>query len=78
MKAQIASTYPEHQFIGEESHAAGEKHVLSDEPTFVHPRPGRQSRRCVPKADMFASCLLLQMDRESVALLGAAPLMAVR
>ena len=39
VKEQISSTYPDHQFIGEESHAAGEKHILSDEPTFVHPRP---------------------------------------
>lgn len=33
--AEIRKTYPAHQFIGEESHAAGEKHVLSDEPTWI-------------------------------------------
>jgi myo-inositol-1(or 4)-monophosphatase len=39
VKEQVSSTYPDHQFIGEESHAAGEKHTLSDEPTFVHDLP---------------------------------------
>jgi myo-inositol-1(or 4)-monophosphatase len=32
---KIRSAYPKHEFIGEESYAAGEKHALGDAPTWI-------------------------------------------
>lgn len=32
---KIRSAYPLHEFIGEESYAAGEKHALGDAPTWI-------------------------------------------
>lgn len=35
MQEQLAKTFPEHKFIGEESYAAGERPELTDEPTWI-------------------------------------------